>query len=507
MPHSREIHISDPGVSFRTMPVSLLEKQMLIRGIYCDFDKGIKNEPNIDLVTIRNPVPNLAVLVGGMIEAGVPILSEERQEYHPIIIVGGTGVNNPFPMDRFIDAFWIGDATKTAFDAIAEVKNVSAGRLQKLQLLHESGFYVPLLNSGEKPIRHKVLEPYLGIVVDNGIVTPGWPDSSKAKKAIVQVKSGCGMGCSFCIDGQNGNFSLTEGDFSQIAEEIIKTHPDIKSFRISFPSLSGKAFRKYISILKEIRNVHGNTFSIDIGSTIPSQFTKEVAKTLVELGETTMTFAPEVAVGEFDGVDLRKKHKSWFTDQILFSAIENGVTANMERLVLYHLTGFLGETVKHLDAYVNLVEQIKQLFPTLDVMISSGIVFPVIFTKMETAPQLSFKEGVERWSYLEKRLHSVGVKTSWLLEPSPEIRSSQYAVPANVSFTQALFHRAGRELGTALAEYWSGCKTIQQCMNLPVESLHTLLQAQGFNIDDFYKGKKVVTSNDFQIMTHQTVDN
>lgn len=505
---SKEAKIIDPGVSFRTMPVAMLEEQMRVRNIEVELSEKLLNEPIVHLVTIRNPVPNLGLLAKKMKLSGVPIKARERDDNNPIVIGGGAGMNNPYPVAEIFDAIWIGDATVGAFDAIEQISQQSLSRDEQLTLLHSAGFYTPsLLSDDELPKRHIVKQPYLGVVVDTGIITPAYPDQSKDKKAIVQVQSGCGLGCSFCIDGQRAKTTLHPDLFNRIVRDIIKNNPDLRSFRISFPSLNEVLFIQYVSGLrKEMTKYPEINLAIDIGSTLPPRFTNQIARMLVDLGETTMTFAPEVAEGNYDGVDLRKQHKPWLTDEELFNAINVGMEEGMETLVLYHLTGFAGETINHIYAYAQMVGRVKERFPGLKLVVSSGIVFPVLFSKLETGFQLGFEEGEERRQLLAHYCEEIGVTYSWLLEPPKGIRSSKIPVSAAASFTQAFFHRGSSIIGKALMDYWNNLPSDSNDWVLNVTQMHELLNERGFDLKGFYEGRNIVTSDQFEIVEHQTLN-
>ena len=505
---TKEMKIIDPGVTFKTMPVTMLEEQMGVRNVEVKSTERLLNEPTTYLVTIRNPVPNLGLLAKSMSLSGVPIKARERDGNNPIIIGGGAGMNNPYPVAEMFDAIWIGDVATCAFDAIEQISQQSLDRDEQLTLLHGAGFYTPsLLSDDELPKRHIVKQPYLGVVVDTGIITPAYPDQSEDKKAIVQVQNGCGLGCSFCIDGQRKRTNLDLDLFNQIVSRIIKDNPDLKSFRISFPSLNETLFIQYIlGLQEEMRQYPNLNFTIDIGSTLPSQFTNRVARMLVDLGETTMTFAPEVAEGDYDGVDLREQHKPWLTDEELFNAINAGVEEGMETLVLYHLTGFAGETINHIYAYAQMVGRVKERFPSLKLVVSSGIVFPVLFSKLETGSQLGFEEGEERRQLLADYCEKIGVTYSWLLEPPEGIRSSKVSVPAATSFTQAFFHRGSSRVGETLMDYWDSLPNDSDDWVFNVTRMHELLNERGFDLKAFYEGTNIVTSDQFEIVEHQTLD-
>jgi hypothetical protein len=71
----------------------------------------------------------------------IPLKRTEREEGDPIVIMGGSCVSNPLPYERFIDAFWIGEAEAEAgfFDLAVELRGMKlaeALRGEPLKKLH-----------------------------------------------------------------------------------------------------------------------------------------------------------------------------------------------------------------------------------------------------------------------------------------------------------------------------------------------------------------------------------
>ncbi|MBI3944298.1 MAG: hypothetical protein HY321_00085, partial [Armatimonadetes bacterium] len=60
--------------------------------------------------------------------AGVPLLSADREERHPIIIAGGPCAFNPEPLADVIDAFAIGDGEEVILEIAAALRDPAVGR-------------------------------------------------------------------------------------------------------------------------------------------------------------------------------------------------------------------------------------------------------------------------------------------------------------------------------------------------------------------------------------------
>ena len=65
--------------------------------------------------------------------AGIPVLSQDRDESHPIIIAGGHSTMNPEPMHAFIDAFVIGEGEEVIHDIINTVQRFKSSQVETLE--------------------------------------------------------------------------------------------------------------------------------------------------------------------------------------------------------------------------------------------------------------------------------------------------------------------------------------------------------------------------------------
>ena len=59
--------------------------------------------------------------------AGIPLLSKDRDESHPLILGGGTGAFNPEPVADFFDAILLGDGEEAVLEICEVVKKCRGG--------------------------------------------------------------------------------------------------------------------------------------------------------------------------------------------------------------------------------------------------------------------------------------------------------------------------------------------------------------------------------------------
>jgi hypothetical protein len=455
------------------------------------------------LFSFRSPWPSFYQALSDLKEAGIPIVSSERDETMPLIVAGGMAMRNPLPMADFMDAIWIGDSGPSTFDALGLVTgDPHMPKIQKLAILADAGFYVPALyDQGKQAIFHTCSDPHFSYVISERLqVVQGFPDRSEKATAHIEVKRGCGMGCSFCVDARMPGRVYDFAAFEEELRTISASTKNLGYVRISFPSLGQKDFLRFLDITEKVRNTTHAQYEINIGSTAPHDFSEAVAKKLVSLGQKTMTFAPEVAEGSYEGVDLRRTHKKWLTDAALIRAIGYGVDAGMDQLALYHLTGFAGETDAHSIAFARLIATIQTRYPQISAInIATGPVYPTVGTRLEHDPQIRLEDARHRWEVLHNELRDrQGVKTFWVLDLPAEIRYTNDRSTPDTIFAQALVHRSPGTIGKVFKKMIDMSHGRNDYANITIAEFERLLMEAGMNPSDIYTGTNMVASGDFE---------
>ncbi len=464
-------------------------------------------EPSADapviLVSIRSPYPSAIHTLQALDNAGIPLRAADRDEQYPLIIFGGMAMRNPFFVKQIYDAAWVGDACSETFTAIQALEaNQQASKVAKLQTLQEQGYYVPsLCQDGEKPIFHTNSNYDFSHTVDGRLTLVELAADRNGRPTVqIEVKRGCGNRCSFCVDSHTKSQTMDYADFEKLLSSLLRKNPDIGNVRISYPELDAREFLTFLRIARKCLEEANSDAEINIGSTAPYQFTPEVAWELATLGQKTMTFAPEMASGEYDGVDLRRQNKRWLSDRSLFKAIENGAAVGIKKLVLYQITGFPGETDSHLAAFAKLVADIQSKFPQLELIrVVTNPLFNTVGTPLEKAPQITFAEAQRRIEVMGELLRPI---------PSAEPRSlldlkveTFYDKPhsSEIGFQQAYFQRGTQQMNQVLLELAATLSNPDSYLSITNQEIEELMALAGIDLHGYFNGRNIVTSSHLNI--------
>lgn len=494
---SRETIVFDTGEIDGSLVSTHLCGMMKQVGADCEIAQNLRKDSGAILLTYRSPQPGFVNSLVAIRDAGLSIYREERTETDPLLIAGGTAMINPFPLKEFMDAFWLGDATILTFNQMGRIFNSDTPKNKKLEQLRQMGFYVPgLVVANEKPVYHYAQHPEFARVVGRPTKKNYNSPEQGNTTAYFEVKKGCGMGCAFCIDANNQCRTMSLSDYELMLGLTLRDFPDLDSLRLSFPSLTKQELVSFLDITERLIAKHEAHFSVNLGSTMPHHFDREVAARFARLGQRVMTFAPEVAEGNYDGMDLRRTYKTWLTDGALMKAVESGVDLGINELVLYHLTGFPGETDAHIEAFAKMVKSIGQAYRQLEkISVIAGPVFPTVGTSLETAPQITYAESMRRWELFAAMLDGENrICPLWILDMPPDVRYNETGAGADVFFCQAYFHRANERMGEAIAQLSAGTSDIQDVFRLGVAAHETAMCGAGIDIAELFGANNVVTS-------------
>lgn len=385
---------------------------------------------DFDLIGISLPYEQLYTNALNLIDlAGLPIISQDRDERYPLVIAGGHACYNPEPMADFIDAFAIGEGEEIIVE-IAELMHRMRGsaRYQQLKAVSKiQGMYVPrfydvdyhpdgtvrAIAPNQPGIPKRVLKrivitlpkPFTKFIVPN--------IDTVHNRAPIEIMRGCTRGCRFCHAGM-----VTRPVRERPVQEIMAAIDEIVEHtgfeEISLLSLSSSDYVWVKELAAEVNRVYKDA---GLSLSLPSLRIESASADLLEkIGGTRrsgFTFAPEAATEKMR--DIINKYVS--DDQVIQTA-KDVYSRGWRTIKFYFMIGHPDETLADVQAIIDLCRRTLQegakilgKKATLNVGVSTFI--PKPHTPFQWVPQDTREQVQKKQALLKKQMRRGGMHLRW----------------------------------------------------------------------------------------------
>jgi len=374
-------------------------------------------------LSFENDFPNILKILhlGKM-----PLLSEERDEAHPLIMAGGViTFLNPEPIADFFDLFLTGEAEPVLdpfLDLLSDLKRSRSPKKEILRRLageipsvYVPSFYrldysrdgtilerVPLESSAPEKIKVARVDPLCAPPAISSIRTP---DTEFAGRVLVELGRGCGRSCRFCAAGYvyrpPRNHPLAE-----VLSSLEKSLGREKKFGLLAPSIAD------IPDVDEVTGFildKGGSFSLS--SLRADGLTPKMVDALKRSGQKTLAIAPEAGSER-----LRRVINKHLSEEQIIQAVGTIASAGEFAIRLYFLIGLPTETREDVNAILEMVKHIKHRLVKESstrgkigqLRLSINCFVPKSFTPFQWFPMESMDTLKEKQKWLKKSLEKEG---------------------------------------------------------------------------------------------------
>ena len=389
---------------------------------------------------------------------GIPLLSEDRDETHPLIIAGGPCAFHPEPLAACIDAFLLGDGEEAIFD-ICEAYLAWDGThrtdlltaLSRIPGVYVPAFFRPAYNQDgtlsdmaaqfpDRALVHKRVVTDLNSIPQ--LTRQVVPNVNIVHDRIaVEVMRGCVRGCRFCQAGYIYR-PLRERDPRALQQQIDTLVEDSGYEEVSLLSLSTGDYSCVNPLLREIMNrFSGLKVSVSLPSTRVDALSPHILEEIRRVRKTGFTLAPEAGTQRMRDV-IQKEYK----EEELLEAARVLFGLGWKSVKLYFMLGLPGETEEDLLGIVDLSRKVSAVGKHRRQVTASVSTFvPKPHTPFQWAGQVSLEETEARQQLLRRELRRAGIQFKWH--------------EARLSWLEGVFARGDRRLtGPLISAYRLGCR-------------------------------------------------
>ncbi|MDR0722005.1 MAG: TIGR03936 family radical SAM-associated protein, partial [Treponema sp.] len=227
--------------------------------------------------------------------AGIPLRASARTEAHPIVIMGGPCVSNPFPYAPFIDAFWIGEAEGGFFSLVQALQSLKKAGHGRTALLEHLCAHPSVWTRGKRRAK-RALDRDFAFREAAAAVFPVPNMKVVQHHGAVEIMRGCPHGCRFCHAGYWYR-PMRQKSAKTIHAEVASCITQGGYREISLTSLSSGDYQYLDRLVDALHAAYGpEHVSFQLPSLRVSTFSLPLLEKIAAVRKSGLTFAVETPV-------------------------------------------------------------------------------------------------------------------------------------------------------------------------------------------------------------------
>jgi radical SAM family uncharacterized protein len=308
--------------------------------------------------------------------AGIPIHAEKRSEEHPLVVVGGQIANCAEPLADFADLFFLGQAEDVLPAVVVLYRQCKQKELTKQDFLLAAAkqfkcLYIPSLYEVSYNVNQlesiKPKFPDIPARLENAAVDD-FENAPVPLKPIVpfveavhdrisiEIMRGCPGRCRFC----QASFCRRPIRYRSPDKILDIAKQQYAATGYDTISLLSLSTADYPHLEELIDKLTAYFTPLHVGLSVPSLRVQQQLKLLPKMVTSVRKGGLTIAV-EAASAKLRELINKPISDQDLLAAVRAAYEAGFQKIKLYFMAGFPGETEEDLRQIVDLSYQIAQV--------------------------------------------------------------------------------------------------------------------------------------------------
>jgi radical SAM superfamily enzyme YgiQ (UPF0313 family) len=289
----------------------------------------------------------IAGVVETLARASIPVLRDERDNRHPIIVAGGPlTFSNPAPVAPFVDVIIVGEGEELIVELVTLAREVGFEREKLWALLAgRPGYYLPHIHGETVP---KVAAVDDALLPARSVIAT--PHTELADMFMTEAARGCSRGCTYCVMRRSTN----NGMRIVPRETIIAGIPE-GTRRVG---LVGAAVTDHPDIAAIVSDVVAGGREVGISSLRADKLTDELVGLLARGGYRTLTVA-----GDGASERMRRVIERSTQAKHLIKSAELARAHRLHTLKVYMMLGVPSETDADVDELVELSKELAAIHP------------------------------------------------------------------------------------------------------------------------------------------------